>query len=437
LTTKLPIPPRDVLINHVLSSLGNYWTQNFDQLLSLPIDNVQQDLKISIPLKLEAISLPDWANDCGVNGQLLVPRECIDFGSEVVDWKKVDWWTAIFLLMEGWHERIWEATNGVIHSYSYKLKGWDTRAWDHAWVNRIAIFLRKWFQKETNNCEILLGVLPEAKFTLSHDVDAVSKTLPIRLKQGAFNLFNSLSYLRKGNFKKSILKFGDSFRMLFGNEDWWVFDKLIEMEDKAAIKAVYHFYGDDRPKSLQRWLMDPSYDTSDPRLKKLFEKLKKEGHEIGLHPTFDCWNDSVLLRRQKQLLEKNAGVEIKKCRQHWLRFSWQDTWRAQTKASIQVDSTLMFNDRSGFRNSTAISWSPWNLVEHKQHELKCTTSVLMDSHLYDYQNFRFSERIDQIKSWTNECKSVYGECSLLWHPHTLTNDYGWELGLKQLLETSL
>ena len=346
-------------------------------------------------------------------------------------------WFAIFLLLEGWHERKWEATHGVIHSYSYRLKGWDTRAWDHAWVNRIALFLRRWFCVEFKEDDEFFGQLPKAKILISHDVDAVSKTLPIRLKQSAFNFFNSVRSFWNGDLLSSLSYLRNGIRFFFSKEDWWVFDKLLELEEKNGVKAVYNFYGDDRPKSPQRWLMDPSYDTSDPRLKKLFEKLKKEGHEIGLHPTFDCWNDSVLLRRQKQLLEKNAGVEIQKCRQHWLRFSWQDTWRAQTKASIQVDSTLMFNDRSGFRNSTAISWSPWNIVENKQHELKCTTSVLMDSHLYDYQNFSSTERIDQIKSWTDECRSVYGECSLLWHPHTLTNDYGWEQGFKKLLQTYL
>ena len=75
-----------------------------------------------------------------------------------VDSKKVDWWTAIFLLMEGWHERIWEKTRGVIHSYSFKLKDWDTRAWDHAWVNRIALFLRKWFLLHFDKRESFWGV---------------------------------------------------------------------------------------------------------------------------------------------------------------------------------------------------------------------------------------------------------------------------------------
>ena len=28
--------------------------------------------------------------------------------------------------------------------YSNKLKNWDERIWNYAWVNRIAIFLSKW-----------------------------------------------------------------------------------------------------------------------------------------------------------------------------------------------------------------------------------------------------------------------------------------------------
>jgi hypothetical protein len=423
-----------MLIKHVVSSLKNYWLENSEQLVSLKIVNVQSNLKISIPLQLEAVNLPKWANNCGVNGQLLVPKECVDFGNERVDWKKVDWWTAIFLMMEGWHERIWEKKYGVIHSYSFRLKGWDTRAWDHAWVNRIALFLRKWFCVEFKKIDDFFGQLPKAKLILSHDIDAVSKSLPIRLKQSAFNLLNSLRYLLKGNIIHSVSYLGKGFRMLLSNEDWWVFDKLLEIEEKAGIKAVCHFYADSRPKNLKRGLMDPSYDASKPNVRNLFEKLKKEGHEIGLHPSYDCWNDSVLLENQKQFLEKNAGIEINKCRQHWLRFSWRDTWVAQSSAGIETDSTLMFNDRPGFRNSSAIQWHPWNTKSGSRHQIMAQTSVLMDSHLYDYQALSAKNREKEISSWVDECKKVHGRTSFLWHPHTLSSDYGWEEGFTDLLE---
>ena len=425
-----------MLVRHVLSSLNIYWIGNSKQLLLLPVNNLQSNSKVSIPLKLKEVKLPCWANDCGVNGKILVPRECINLCSEEVDWQKVDWWSAIFLLMEGWHERIWEKTHGVIHSYSFKLKDWDTRAWDHAWVNRIALFLRKWFLFHFDKRKSFFEELPKSNFILSHDVDAVSKTLPIRLKQTVFNLFNALRFLSIGSVTNSIKKCGQSFRMLFGNENWWVFEKLLEMEKELEIKAVYNFYADGRPKNLKRWLMDPSYDISSDRLKSLLAKLKSGGHEVGLHPTFDAWSDSKLLNDQKLLLEESLGSMVTSCRQHWLRFSWSKTWKAQSRAGIERDSTLMFNDRPGFRNSAALSWNPWDPETSKIHVMKSVNSLIMDSHLYDYQSFSSKERSDQIKRWTNECRSVHGECSLLWHPHTLTNDYGWEQGFKILLQSS-
>lgn len=383
---------------------------------------------------MRSIELPQWAKEYGVKGNILVPRECVSPESEQTSWEKVDWWLAIFLLLEGWHERIWEKTHGVIHSYSFRLKGWDTRAWDHAWVNRIALFLRRWFCVAFKKGNDFLGQLPKAKYILSHDVDAVSKTCPIRLKQGAFNIFNALRFLICGSISKSIEKCGKSFRLLFGKEDWWVFEKMLEMEDEAGVKAIFHFYADKRPKNFKRWLMDPGYDISSQRIKKLFGRLKAEGHEIGLHPTFDSWRSPDLLSKQKKMLEENAKIKIRKCRQHWLRFSWKNTWESQLKAGIECDSTLMFNDRSGFRNSTAGSWNPWNEKKGEAYKLKCTASVLMDSHLYDYDNIGCLERNGLIEEWINECCLVNGECSLLWHPHTLTKDYEWEDGFKYLLQ---
>ena len=121
--------------------------------------------------------------------------------------KKVDWWLAIFLLLECWHERHWEAVHGTIHSYSYRLYGWDERLWQHAWVNRIALFLREWAAQINNTqADELLGRLSKAEILMTHDVDAINKTLPIRIKQGAFNLFNVIRHVRRGELIKAKAK---------------------------------------------------------------------------------------------------------------------------------------------------------------------------------------------------------------------------------------
>jgi hypothetical protein len=237
----------------------------------------------------------------------------------------------------------------------------------------------------------------------------------------------------KLRIKRSFSKLANGIKFLFSNDDWWIFDKLLTVEKAAGVSAVYHFYSDQRPKTLKRWFMDPSYDISSNRIKSLLYELKDTGHEIGLHPTYGSWKDSELLRTQKKILEETLGSKVTSCRQHWLRFSWKDTWLKQTEAGLKYDSTLMFNDRSGFRNSCATNWKPWNQIDNKVHSITCTTTVLMDSHLFDYNDFNKVERNSYLRFWVMECKEIGGRISLLWHPHTLSKDYGWLENFEDLI----
>ena len=57
----------------------------------------------------------------------------------------------------------------------------------------------------------------------------------------------------------------------------------------------------------------------------------------------------------------------------------------------------------------------------------------MDSHLYDYAELSATEREQQIKRWVGEVFAVGGQATVLWHPHTLSKDYGWKEGFETLL----
>jgi len=414
--------------DHLLKALSRYWPKNRELVEQLPVHPI--DIRSTNNyVSLVSICLPDWATECGVDGYILVPEESAKDG---VDWRKVDWWLAAFLMLECWHERCWEKQHGPIHSFSFRLQGWDPRLWERAWVNRIALFLRSWAaQVAGKNSEFLFGALPKANIVVTHDVDAIKKTFPIRLKQGGFNLYNAFRLILRGDTHSAFDKFKAFLKFTLGNEDWWTLEWLLELEKREGIKAHFNFYADHRPKTLKRWLMDPWYSLDSKKMQSFFEAIKQANATIGLHPTYDAWESSQLLMAQKHHLENKAKCEVKSCRQHWLRFAWDKTWSAQSDAGLKQDTTLMFNDRPGFRASAALSWKPWN--SSQLHTINEMPTVLMDSQFYDYQTLNSSERKASLECWVDEVKAVRGEAAVLWHPHTLTNDYSWQEGFGALL----
>jgi len=426
------MPGADLVRRHVLKSLAQYWRDAPFLIESLPVASISI-AAVNGPLKLKAVNLPSWASSCGVDGILLVPCEAVPSPMSTC-WNEVDWFLASFLILECVHERAWENTNNTIHSYSFRIKDWDKRIWDYAWVNRYALFLRQWAAVENStDADQLFGSLPKPCITLTHDVDAISKTSPIRIKFFCFKLFNIARYLFRLKPSRAFKEIKKLALYLLSQEDWNILASLAQLEASQGIKAVYHFYADYRPKSVFRWLLDPDNFVRALSNSGIFRILIRCGHHIGLHPSIDSWNNSALIATQRANLSQVVNINIVHCRQHWLRFSWQETWLVQEKAGIAFDSTLMFNDRSGFRNGAAVRWCPWNFSANKSHQLSAIPTVLMDSHLYDYEQLSEAARQNQIIKIIRECKYVHGHAYVLWHPHTLTKDYGWIQGFDQLL----
>ena len=121
-------------------------------------------------------------------------------------------------------------------------------------------------------------------------------------------------------------------------------------------------------------------------------------------------------------------------RQHWLRFSWVDTSRAQSDAGLAHDATLMFNDRPGFRNSAVLTWLPLNSSIDREIGILATPTILMDSHFYDYSSLSDEARRLEIEHWIGECYAVSASAYINWHPHTLSKDFGWKPGLLTLID---
>jgi hypothetical protein len=139
------------------------------------------------------------------------------------------------------------------------------------------------------------------------------------------------------------------------------------------------------------------------------------------------------MTRERQALEVALDAPVHRCRQHWLRFSWAETWAAQELAGLGLDTTLGFNDAPGFRNGCALRFHPWDPTAGQGRPLEAIPLMLMDSHLYDYALLSESDRDQVLGNWLDELKQVRGIASVVWHQQAFHSDYGWAGGYARLL----
>lgn len=401
---------RDEIIHTVLSNVARLLPDEKAQWIrGLPIKEANSKM-----LGWGYVSLPDWADDLVPEGHegLLVPI----YSSDVSTWERHDWWQCAYDMLFSSTERLGEQERGTYLSYSSRAGFEVNFPFEHAWFNRVLLFLRRWAGQFHGVEEShLFGELPRPRLYLTHDVDAVKKTLPIRVKQAVQDILN--------------LRFVKALRMIFGRADYNQFANIQKLENAYSVKSTWFFFGGEGGwrRSPFKVLMDPMYDVAIGGVGDVIRLLVQNGHRIGLHPSFGSFTDSHALDYERRRLTQQAGVDIRFVRQHWLHFAFTETWAAQYEAGLRHDFTFGFNDRFGFRNSAAITF------KDSETGMIVTPLILMDSHLFDY---RASDRLGRrklIDTVLDELETVSGEGSIVWHQRVFHSDYGWSDEYEYLL----
>jgi peptidoglycan/xylan/chitin deacetylase (PgdA/CDA1 family) len=313
-----------------------------------------------------------------------------------------------------------------IGSYAFRHKRKELRVYKIPVVNYLFLmlehFISQHFQRELFE--------PKHRFEIqfSHDVDYIEKTIPLRLKQSAFYLFNSLRKCVKPELKNASLFLHKAAKFGLSRADYWQFEVWQELERKANIRSIFYVYAKTVSTGLKtrskRWLLDPAYDIE--KNAKLATKLKElldGGWEIGLHGSFDSYKHFELMKREKEVLESVIGQPVKKARQHWLRFT-EDTLRIQEAIGIEEDSTLGFNELPGFRSGIASAYYPYDFEQQCAFKIKEVPLVLMDSMLFDYSATDEPD-FSLVSDILNQVVDFSGNVSIDWHQRVSASDYNW------------
>ena len=198
------------------------------------------------------------------------------------------------------------------------------------------------------------------------------------------------------------------------------FDYLMTLAERKGTKILFHMIGGGETK------FEGYYNIDDPHIISLMKEFIKRGHTIGLHPSYNSFNDPKKLDKERIAVEKHSGVHVRSSRQHYLRFAVPQTWAHLHNAYLKEDSTLGYAAEPGFRCGTCKPFPVFDIHQRKELPLVERPLLIMDVSLRFYKNFSIEESKVYCKMIMDQVKKHNGELVFLWHNSTLSEMDGWD-----------
>ena len=128
---------------------------------------------------------------------------------------------------------------------------------------------------------------------------------------------------------------------------------------------------------------DEKYEVNTDLFLSIVGLAKSRGYQIGLHPSYNSYDNYVMITEERNRLQDAIGSKVRTSRQHFLRFSFQETITALSDSGIFEDSTLGYKRRIGFRCGTAFTFLLYDLRRDRNSRISETPMIIMDGGLLD------------------------------------------------------
>jgi peptidoglycan/xylan/chitin deacetylase (PgdA/CDA1 family) len=234
---------------------------------------------------------------------------------------------------------------------------------------------------------------------LSHDIDHLfypEFTIDKRLKE-------FLKEVLQLNLKRAFSYFNPRNPI----NPYYNIDKILNLEKEYNIRSSFYFL------SLQPGDKDFNFKTDE--ITNLFDLIRENKSEIGLHGGHDAFMDLDRLLLEKNNLEKSAQDKIKGYRNHYLKFKTPDTWNILEKADFSYDTTYGFPDHPGFRNGMCYPFFPYDLVQAKFLKILEIPLLIMDASFIYYLKWDENKTISLCKNLIDQVSAINGVVTILWH----------------------
>lgn len=255
---------------------------------------------------------------------------------------------------------------------------------------------------------------------ISHDIDHIEKfTHPFSIiRKLAGHVYNrktlkGINDLLKDYYQTVTKKKEDPYDTF----DWMLTKADIE-------KKIYYLIGG-------KHTHDTPTVPNHPIFQKSLHLSRVRRYEVGLHPSYETWQDQTMMENQKILLEASCKESILLSRQHYLHFDLKKTPEILINLGIKEDSTLAYNRHLGFRCGTGFKYKLYDFSREKEWDLWEDPLVFMDSSCLHYSNHDPTAFLQNFRSFFKQ--NQYGtrlHCNF--HNSTFDEAKYWRIPLKKM-----
>ncbi len=316
----------------------------------------------------------------------------------------IDIFASSFFMLTRWEEYV-NKNRDVHNRFSAK----ESLAYKHNFLDRPIV---------NEYTEMLWGMLEhlgikqqrkkrEFQLYLTHDVD-----VPLKVKSLTMGIKRLKVSIKERNVIIKFISFFNPTKIssIFSKDAYDTFDYIMNTSEKNGVKSYFFFMAHGVTE------YDNMYMSSDKFIQNLIIKIKRRGHHIGIHPSYNAYNDTVQLKKEKNELEKNLKTEILYGREHYLRFEVPTTWQIWEDNGMEWDSTLVFADKEGFRCGTCYEYSVFNIYTSQKLKLKEKPLILMEGNFITYQPEIGPDQMQRkITNLIDKTKKYHGNFICLWH----------------------
>ncbi len=199
---------------------------------------------------------------------------------------------------------------------------------------------------------------------------------------------------------------------------YWQFEAIMQLEEELGVRSSFYFLNEKnlfRNKEPRAWtkpknwkLFTGRYDITDDEIVDVIQVLDRGGWEVGLHGSYESYNDLERLQYEKETLETILGHEIIGGRQHYLNLDRPKTWEYHRKIGLKYDASLGSSSEYGFQNG-------YNVIRPFGDEFTVFPLTLMEVALVggnpDVDSAK--REIDRLLRRASEYDAI---ASALWHP---------------------